>query len=240
MFADDTSFTRDFKNVGEIKKHLVPAFSKICRLLNRNKLSLNTVKTEFMIIGTPNSVSKLDGDPSGTPYMIVGASDCRIRSVKLVKCLGLIVYDALTFSNHIDYISTRIKRGTGVMKKTGKFLDKNYLLMLYRTMVETHFRILQCGMGQCNDTLTDRLQIFQNKAARVIAKVKYEMLTTWDLLVNLAVCGLIKLDLGIFRNKSQNNLWPEIAGEFHIPAEMVHSHQTRSGVSRNVFCQDMS
>ena len=63
-----------------------------------------------MIIGTPNSISKLDMDPSGTPYMIVGASDCRIRRVKLVKCLGLIVDDTLSWSDHIDYISTKIRR----------------------------------------------------------------------------------------------------------------------------------
>ena len=73
MFADDTIFARDFKNVDEIKEHLVPAFSKICWWLNINKLSLNTVKTEFMIIGTSKSIGKLDGDPGGTPYMIVGA-----------------------------------------------------------------------------------------------------------------------------------------------------------------------
>ena len=35
--------------------------------------------------------------------------------------------------------------------------------------------------------------------------------------------------------KSQNNLLLETAGEFHIPAEMVHSYQTRSAVSGNVF-----
>ena len=103
MFVDNTSFARDFKNVDEIKKHLVPAFSKICRWLNINELSLSTVKTEFMIIGTPDSIGKLDRDPSGTPYMIVGASDCRIRRVKLVKSLGLIVDDTLTWSDHIDY-----------------------------------------------------------------------------------------------------------------------------------------
>ena len=67
MFADDTSFARDFRNVDEIKEHLVPALSK---WLNINKLSLNTVKTEFMVISTPNSISKLDRDPSGTSNMV--------------------------------------------------------------------------------------------------------------------------------------------------------------------------
>ena len=175
MFADDTSFARDFKNVYEIKEHLVPAFSKICRWHNINKLSLNTVKTEFVIIGTLNSISKLDRDPSGTPCnMIVGASGCCIRRVKLVKSLGLTVDDTLTWSDDVDYISAKIKRGIGVMKKTSKFLDKDSLLMLYRTLVETHLRYCDVVRGQCNDTLIDRRQILQIKAARVIMKVKYE------------------------------------------------------------------
>ena len=68
--------------------------------------------------------------------MIVGASDCRIRRLKLVKFLGLQVDDTLTWSDHIDYISTKIKWGIFVIKKTSKFLDKNSLLMLHRTLVE--------------------------------------------------------------------------------------------------------
>ena len=104
--------------------------------------------------------------PGGTPYMIVGASDCSIRT-KLVKSLALIVDDTLTWSHHINYISTKIKRGIGVM-------SKNSLLMLYRTLVETHLRYCNVVLGQCNDTLIDRLQILQNKAARVTTKVKYD------------------------------------------------------------------
>ena len=35
--------------------------------------------------------------------------------------------------------------------------------------------------------------------------------------------------------KSQNNLLPETAGEFHSQASKIHSHQTRSAASGNVF-----
>ena len=62
--------------------------------------------------------------------MIVGASGCCIRRVKLVKSLELIVDDPPTWSDHVDYISTKIKMGIGVMKKTSKFLDKDSLLTL--------------------------------------------------------------------------------------------------------------
>ena len=81
------------------------------------------------------------------------------------------------------------------------------------------------------------MQILQNKAARE-TKVKYEDADHLGLFCQLGwltVRGLIKLDLGIFMYKSQNNLFPETAGKFHIPAEMVHSYETRSAVSGNVL-----
>ena len=106
--------------------------------------------------------------------MIVTTDDCRIRREKLVKSLGLIVDNTLTWLNHIEYITGKVKRGISVMKKTSNYLDRNFLLMLYRTLVETHFRYCDIIWGQCNETLKDRLQLLQNKAAMVITKVKYK------------------------------------------------------------------
>ena len=158
-----------------------------------------------MIIGTPNSINKLDKEPGSTPYMIVTTDNCRIRRVKLVKSLGLIVDDTLTWLNHIEYITGKVKRGIGAMKKTSNYLDRNSLLMLYRTLVETHFRYCDIIWGQCNETLKDRLQLLQNKAARVIAKVKYKDADHLKLICQLGwltIRNLIKLDLGIFMYKS--------------------------------------
>ena len=180
----------------------------------------------------------MDVDPGSTPYVIVAADDSRIRRVKVVKSLGLIVDDTLTWSNHIEYISTKMKRGIGIIKRTSKYLDKHSLLMLYRSLVETHLRYCNIIWGQCDKTLTDRLQVFQNKAARTIAKVKYENADHLRLICQLGwltARNLIRLDLGIFMYKSQNNLLSETAGEFHLPASKIHSHQTRSAASGNVF-----
>ena len=68
----------------------------------------------------------------------------------------------------------KVKQGVGIIKKTSKYLDKNYLLVLYRTFVETQFRYCNVIWGQCNETLLDKLQLLQNRAARVITKVKYD------------------------------------------------------------------
>ena len=110
--------------------------------------------------------------------------------------------------------------------------------MLYRTLVETHFRYCDVIWGQCNETLKDRLQLLQNKAARVITKVKYKDADHLKLICQLGwltIRNLIKLDLGIFMYKSYNKLLPETAGEFHLPAEKVHPYGTRSAISGNIF-----
>ena len=52
MFADDTSLSKAFQNTDELCMELIPPFANICKWLMANKLSLNTVKTEFMVIGT--------------------------------------------------------------------------------------------------------------------------------------------------------------------------------------------
>ena len=53
MYIDDTSLHKAFRISHELKEEMIPVFSKVCKWLRNNKLSLNTVKTKFMIIGTP-------------------------------------------------------------------------------------------------------------------------------------------------------------------------------------------
>ena len=70
MFADDTSLSRTFKNVSELKNELITSFINICEWLKANKLSLNTVKTYFMIIDTSKRQENLDTSPETTPYAL--------------------------------------------------------------------------------------------------------------------------------------------------------------------------
>ena len=91
MFADDTSLSRTFKNVRE----LIPSFINICEWLKANKLSLNTVKTDFMIIGTSKRPENLDTSPETTPYVLY-INNAPIRRVKQAKNLGLIIDEHLS------------------------------------------------------------------------------------------------------------------------------------------------
>ena len=50
--ADYTGFYNNIKSLSEIKDNLIPAFLKVCDWERSNKLSLNTVKTKFMVTKT--------------------------------------------------------------------------------------------------------------------------------------------------------------------------------------------
>ena len=135
------------------------------------------------------------------------------------------------------------KRGIGVMKKISKFLDKNSLLMLYRTLVETHLRYCNVVWGQCNETLIDILQILQNKAVRVITKSNTKMLTTWDLLVNLAgKLSVVSLNLtwgfSCIRAKTRSSL-KQLGNVIYQRKWFIHIKQGQLSLE-TCFCHDMS
>ena len=100
--------------------------------------------------------------------------DKLIRRTKKVNYIGVILDEQLTWGDHIHYISTKIKRNIGAIKRIRNSLPKEYLEMLYKTIVELQFRYCNTVWGQCGDTLLNRLQALQSRAARVISFQKYD------------------------------------------------------------------
>ena len=130
LYADDTSLYKAFKNIKDLNETLVPAFSNICDWLKCNKLSLNTIKSEFMIIGTTQQIKYQDLEPKTTPYMITTSNEIKIRRVKLVKYLGLWIDDNLTWEVQIDHICSKMARSIGIIKRIRNFIPKESLLTL--------------------------------------------------------------------------------------------------------------
>ena len=55
MYADDTESSTVVKTCNDITEKVIPDLMKICDWLKANKLSLNAIKTEFMVIGTSHN-----------------------------------------------------------------------------------------------------------------------------------------------------------------------------------------
>ena len=157
MYADDTSIDRAFQTCQQLKEELLPAFAKVCKWLKISKLSVNTVKTEFILIGTSQRLNLLDQNPESTPYAIV-IDQKEVRQVKHVKYLGMIVDDKITWSQHVDYISSKITHNIGISKRIRHFIPKESLLLLYHTLIKPYFKYCSIVWVRCSETLGDKLK----------------------------------------------------------------------------------
>ena len=91
--------------------------------------------------------------------------------------------------------------------------------------------------GQCNETLFDRLQTLQNRAARVIANVSYEAADHSSLLCDygwLNVHNLILLDLEVFTYKTHKGLAPDGFYDLYHSVTEVHPYDIRSANKGNL------
>ena len=85
MYAEDTNVSSTLTQANDINVELVPEFTKSCDWLVTNRLSLNILKTEYMIIGTEQSLVQLGSIPK------IKIKDRYLRRVEKTKALGLII-----------------------------------------------------------------------------------------------------------------------------------------------------
>ena len=123
MYADDTDLSARIKNGSDITSKLVPEFLKTSEWQRSNKLSLNALKTEFMIIGSHQRVDELE---SARTLPVVRAQGNVIKRVNKTKSLGLVIDEFLTWGKHLEYITKKIKQNLGMMKKNQRKCPKRF------------------------------------------------------------------------------------------------------------------
>ena len=89
MFADDTNLTASGSTSTELYNKLNNDLENIHEWLLANKLTLNTSKTEYMIVGSRQRLGKIDDEAE------IKLGDNKIKKVSETKTLGVIVDDQL-------------------------------------------------------------------------------------------------------------------------------------------------
>ena len=102
MYADDTHLTFAAKTVSNIDSNLNEDLSRVNKWLTANKLTLNTSKTEFMLIGSRQSLSTFDTSPS---LEIDGAT---VSQVTFTKSLGVYIDQNLSWNVHVNNLCKKI------------------------------------------------------------------------------------------------------------------------------------
>ena len=88
--------------VEDITRNFIPDIKNVMDWLKANNLSLNVMKTEFILTGTTQNILKI-GD-----LLANRVQGHTVKRVYKAKYLGIVIDDKLTWKDHIHYVSLKI------------------------------------------------------------------------------------------------------------------------------------
>ena len=158
LFADDTTmFTRD-KNVNDLCRTISEDMLLLRDWLIANSLTLNAHKSYYIIFSmrkTPTNLRVTIGDH---------VLDRKAKG----KFLGVILDDKLRFADHIDHITNKVSKLTGLMYKLKTIFPLEVLKNLYLSLICPYYNYCILAWGSTNKSLLHPLLLTQKKLVRII------------------------------------------------------------------------
>ena len=180
-YADDTQVYLSFKP-GSISSEesafsaIQSCISAIRSWLLTNKLLINDTKTEFLIIGTRQQLSKVQTDS-------ISVGESRISSSKEVRNLGTWLDNTLSMSTQVSKVASSCFYYIYNIRRIRKYLSREVCETLVNSLITSRLDYCNSLLYGCPSALLARLQRFQNSAARLIYNVSRTFSSS--LLINL-------------------------------------------------------
>ena len=94
------------------------------------------------------------------------------------ECLGVLLDEKLKWDKHIEKILKMVGSGIAMLQNAKKFIPRSSLQMIYNALIQPYFDYCSPLWDICGKHLLNKLQKFQNLAARIIAGLSYEIDST--------------------------------------------------------------
>ena len=146
MYADDTSISYSPSSLVDIEQTLNRELNDLKLLMQGNKLPLNVLKTQAMVVGSQPKIKKITDKIVDHPQFLIGGS--RVENVDRAKYLGVIIDKNLNWEEHISNVRTKVSCAIGFLKYSRKFLPQNTLSKMSSGIVKPHFRFC-CSLWGC-------------------------------------------------------------------------------------------
>ena len=182
LFADDTSLFYSHKNKTEAIKIINLELSKISQWLAANKLSLNVGKSKLLIFTNQKIKSaKKPPDPRVTHVLTNNHDEDDENNIRLngeileevdhAKYLGVLIDNKLNWKFHIDSITLKLSKGTGLLAKIRHFVPSVVLRSLYFSFTNPYidYNLLNWGMAP-----TTNLNLVDKKIKKTIRIISFK------------------------------------------------------------------
>ena len=234
LFADDSTFMSSMNAI--FPNHIIDhnfeinmnkELEKIYDWLAVNKLSLNVRKTKYMIFHTRGTKLKY------IPKIVI--NHIELERVNNFNFLGLTINENLSWKPHVDKISNKISKYSGVLCRLKHFLPTHILRMIYCSIIQSNLNYSLLAWGfDC-----DRLIKLQKKIIRIICSSKYNAHTEplFKTLKLLKLTDMMKLNTLKFYYKLKDGKVPAYFESYKVLSQVdIHNRNTRFNnvINRNI------
>ena len=145
-----------------IIKLLYRDLSKLSLWHSTNRLTLNVSKSKYVLIGSPKKISTCND-------VTVVIDNALLECTDTFKYLGVTINKTMTWGDHVEATSTKINQRLGLLKRISYVQPLETRITLYNSLVRSLFNYGDTIWGdKGNATLTNELQLLQNKAAKIV------------------------------------------------------------------------
>ena len=221
LFGDDTNIFIKGKDLQELCNHLNGELGDIQDWLSCKKLSLNVLKTHYIILTTRNKiVENID----------IKISNTSIERVYTTKFLGIHIDSQLSWKKHIDFTCKKLSKCVAIISKARKKLDRPSLNMLYYSFAYPYFMYCNHAWGNNHPTNLEKLVLVQKKLVRIITNSPFRAHSEPLLYTNkmLTMTDINEYVVGMFMYQWVNGTLPQIFKNFYQYRRDCHEHGTRN------------
>lgn len=138
-YADDTALLFHGTTWKEVYLSAQTGLNQVIHWLNDNTLTLNAKKTNYITFSLQKS-SQPDPSLQLAAHLCKNSASCcdciNIEKVQSTKYLGIYIDQHLNWHNHIDIITSRIRKLTWLFKYLRHIADKDLLMYIYKSLAQ--------------------------------------------------------------------------------------------------------
>ena len=225
LYADDTVTYYSSTYMLDLERKLNFDLATISNWFSSNLLTLNISKCNFVIFGNSRKLKLVNDVSLKVNSIAIDRSDS-------FKYLGVVINQTMSWSEHIDSISTKINQRIGMIKRIRHLLPLHAKLTPYNCLIIPLFDYRDTVWGdKNNDTLMGQRQVLQNKATKVLLNLpprssSTEALDRLDLktlskrrcvMMHKYLSGRIDFNFDIRRNSSFHSYQTRGSNDLHLP-----------------------
>ena len=158
LYADDMLIMTSHKNVEIMLYDLQNRLDKICMWCTQNKLTINEVKTKYMIVSNVNV----------TPIQNISIGIKNLGRVSQYEYLGMIIHEKLSMDAQLETMYKKANKKLGIMSRIRRFITPNTAVKIYKTMIRPHLEYVDFVVESGSKNMISKFTSLQERALRRI------------------------------------------------------------------------